>query len=75
MLTREQRYARLPMVAPGAVVRPTHLRLQHLIARGWRDAYAEWFGEAFVDALAKHHIEAVQWHWDSRLAFVKGERP
>lgn len=38
-------------------------------------AYVEWFGEKFVDALAPHHIEAVEWHWDSRIALLTGQRP
>ena len=50
-------------------------KLRELVDKGWRECYKEWFGQDFVNALAPHHIEAVEWHWDARLKFVKGEKP
>lgn len=50
-------------------------KLRNLVKQGWRTCYAEWFGQSFVDALAPHHIEAVEWHWESRLAFLEGRKP
>ena len=49
--------------------------LQRLIWQGWRHTYAVMFGQEFVDALAVHHVEAVEWHWVSRKAFLDGEHP
>jgi hypothetical protein len=46
-----------------------------LVAKGWRATYTELFGQKFVDVLAPHHIEAVEWHWDSRVSFLKNENP
>lgn len=46
-----------------------------LVKKGWKAFYAHYFGQGFVDSLAPHHEEAIKWHWDSRLAFLKGERP
>jgi hypothetical protein len=48
---------------------------RQLIEQGWRFAYAELFGQRFVDVLAPHHIEAIEWHWDSRLAFLEDRKP
>lgn len=48
---------------------------KELEAQGWRGWYAELFGQSFVDALAPHHIEAVEWHWESRRALLKNEKP
>src|SRR6478736_6392658 len=50
-------------------------KLRSLITQGWRVMYAELFGPAFVDVLAPHHIEAIEWHWESRLAFLEGSHP
>jgi len=50
------------------------LKLRELIAKGWRETYRELFGN-FVDACADHHIEAIEWHWESRLAFLEKRRP
>jgi hypothetical protein len=50
-------------------------RVRSLIESGWEAFYAHYFGQAFVDSLAQHHREAVEWHWDSRLAFLRNERP
>lgn len=50
--------------------------LRTLVDKGWRVCYAEWFGKkAFVDILAPHHIEAIEWHWESRIAFLEGRKP
>ena len=46
-----------------------------LVAQGWRATWAACFGQEFVDILAPHHIEAIEWHWNSRLAFLTKERP
>jgi len=46
-----------------------------VIGRDWRTWYTAIFGEQFVSVLASHHIEAIQWHWDSRMAQLKGVRP
>lgn len=54
-----------------ADVSPQALPLQ---ARGWEAWYAEMFGQSFVDALAKHHREAVAWHWTTRHALIRLER-
>lgn len=48
---------------------------QLLIEQGWEAFYAELFGDKFVYILAPHHIEAVEWHWDSRNALLTGKRP
>lgn len=58
------------------IVRSSHDRnVRLLVDRGWMAAYAELFGQSFVDALAKHHAEAIEWHWNARLAFLKGKHP
>lgn len=52
-----------------------------LIKRGWRAWYAHLFGQSFVDVLDsaetddKHHSEAIEWHWEARLALLRGARP
>jgi hypothetical protein len=46
-----------------------------LEAQGWRAWYAEIFGQSFVDALAPHHQEAIEWHWESRMSLRRGEKP
>lgn len=40
---------------------------RELEAGGWRGWYAEIFGQDFVDVLAPHHIEAIEWHWFSTM--------
>jgi hypothetical protein len=45
------------------------------IKQGWKAVYLLLFGQSFVDALGKHHMEAIAWHWDSRLAFLERRRP
>lgn len=46
-----------------------------LESRGWEAWYAEIFGQSFVDVLAKHHREAINWHWNARMAQRRGEKP
>lgn len=56
-------------------------KLLDLISNGWEDFYAELFGKRFIDSLDaletadRHHSEAIEWHWESRLALLKGGRP
>lgn len=56
-------------------------RLKNLIAQGWRSTYAELFGKSFVDSLDsaetddKHHSEAIEWHWNARIALLEGKTP
>jgi hypothetical protein len=45
------------------------------IKKGWRYVYSELFGQQFVSSFAPHHIEAIEWHWESRLAFLENRRP
>lgn len=53
--------------------------LLELIRSGWRDFYAEIFGEKFVNSLDsietddRHHSEALEWHWLARLALIECE--
>ena len=49
--------------------------LRALVDKGWRVCYAEWFGESFADSMAPHHAEAVEWHWESRIAFFEKRKP
>lgn len=59
----------------------TRGKLKALIAQGWRATYAELFGRSFVDSLDsaetddKHHSEAIEWHWTSRIALLEGRTP
>lgn len=50
-----------------------------LEAKGWRHWYAAMFGQELVDSLdgegESHHSEAIEWHWESRMAFLRGKRP
>lgn len=54
---------------------------RELISKGWKVTYAELFGQSFVDSLDsaetddRHHSEAIEWHWDSRIALLEGKRP
>lgn len=50
-------------------------KARELVDKGWHATYAALFGQSFVDVLAKHHIEAIEWHWYSRLAILRGEKP
>lgn len=55
--------------------------LRELIAKGWRATYSELFGQMFVDSLDsaetsdRHHSEAIEWHWNARIALLEGNRP
>lgn len=55
--------------------------LLDLVEKGWEAFYREMFGDAFVDGFDSletgdvYHTEAVKWHWDARVALLKGERP
>src|SRR5262245_40001558 len=46
---------------------------RRLEARGWRAWYSEMFGSGFVKALADHHIQAIEWHWNTAIAKRNGE--
>lgn len=46
-----------------------------LEAKGWEEWYGTVFGWDFVDALAPHHVDALEWHWNARMALRKGETP
>lgn len=48
-------------------------RAHDLEAKGWRAWYSEIFGEDFVDVLAPHHIEAIEWHWFSLMMKRAGQ--
>lgn len=48
-------------------------RSRSLEAQGWRAWYAEIFGQEFVDVLAPHHIEAIEWHWTSLMLKRAGQ--
>lgn len=50
-------------------------KLDALVAGGWRALYAAAFGQSFVDILAPHHAEAIEWHWESRKSFLIGGKP
>lgn len=52
---------------------PTHLK--YLIAQGWDHLYVPAFGEQSIDGLAPHHIEAIEWHWESRIDLLEGRKP
>jgi len=43
--------------------------------QGWEAWYSEIFGADFVKALAAHHREAIEWHWNAVTAVLAGERP
>ncbi len=51
------------------------MEIRGIIAAGWQAMYAKLFGADFVDVLAPHHIEAIEWHWMSRLSFLTGKHP
>jgi len=69
----------LKMWANAPQVRPEEIH--DLIKQGWRAWYAHLFGQSFVDVLDsaetddKHHSEAIEWHWEARLALLRGGRP
>lgn len=55
--------------------KPVPLSIKPFVKQGWRHVYGELFGADFVDCLGQHHIEAIEWHWESRIAFLEGRRP
>lgn len=42
-------------------------RSRGLESRGWRAWYGEIFGAEFITNLASHHVEAIEWHWNSMV--------
>jgi hypothetical protein len=56
-------------------------KLLDLISNGWETFYSEMFGNRLIDAFDsletadRHHSDAVEWHWESRLALLNGGRP
>lgn len=79
-LTREESLALWCSLDDGG--RAEFLRVGHvpptageLILAGWRAVYSDLYGVRFVESLGSHHEEAIEWHWDSRTAFLVGERP
>lgn len=58
----------------GFVYAPT-VNLRALVDKGWIETYTALFGQKFIDALAEHHAEAIEWHWTSRLAFLTDKHP
>ena len=50
-------------------------KLNQLIGQGWEATYIALFGDKWVAGLAPHHIEAIVWHWESRLDFLQGRYP
>lgn len=49
-------------------------RCKELEALGWRPWYTEIFGAEFVNVLAPHHIEAIEWHWNSLMLKRAGQK-
>lgn len=55
--------------------------LLDLIDQDWEAFYREIHGDRLVDGLDSletadtHHSEAIIWHWEARLALLRGERP
>jgi hypothetical protein len=56
-------------------------KLKELINQGWLATYAELFGQSFIDSLDsaetsdRHHSEAIEWHFQSRISLCEGRRP
>lgn len=48
---------------------------RQLVELGWEHSYRELFGDDFVRVLAPHHREAIEWHWNARLAFLEERDP
>lgn len=46
-------------------------RLRSLVDKGCESFYREIYGDRYVDGWANHHREAINWHWDGRLGFLK----
>jgi hypothetical protein len=45
------------------------------IETDWRTWYGAIFGKDFVNVLAPHHQEAIEWHWETRMAQRRAEKP
>lgn len=45
--------------------------LRALVEQGCENFYREVFGSRFVEAWGAHHREAIEWHWDARLGFLR----
>ena len=54
---------------------PDNSRQRSQIEADWPTWYAAVFGSDFVAALAPHHREAIEWHWEARQSLLKGESP
>lgn len=50
-------------------------KARNLVDQGWEETYRALFGSAFVDTLAPHHLEAIKWHFEARLSFLRGIKP
>lgn len=67
--------AAIRLGAEGVLSAPNNGKLKALILSGWQAAYTTLFGQRFIDGLAPHHIEAIEWHWFSRITFLEGGYP
>lgn len=50
-------------------------QLKALVEKGCEIFYSMIFGNEFWNELAAHHKEALNWHFEARVALCKGERP
>lgn len=50
-------------------------KLKALIREGCNALYSALFGQDWWNSLADHHREALEWHFESRLAFLEGRKP
>lgn len=60
---------------PIAAEKPVSDDLRAAIKKGAKATYVLLFGQEFWDALAPHHTEAIEWHFDSRVALLKNKKP
>ncbi len=80
-LSDEQYYSDANFYAGVTTDKSRPVALLNLINQGCEAFYREIFGDRFWDSLDsaetndKHHSEAILWHWEARLALLKGERP
>lgn len=51
------------------------LTAKRIVSQGWRATWTALFGEDFVNILAPHHIEAIEWHFEARLSFLEKRHP
>lgn len=64
-----------------AILESHQERLLELISKGYDAFYREMFGDEFVDGFDSletsdtFHTDAVEWHWEARLALLRGGRP